>query len=76
MKPIKIEQENLKEAINNGPTYIQVGNKNFMLLEIEDINKNDGYLVTDPVEESKLLEALNEYNPILSEEDINNKLGR
>jgi hypothetical protein len=74
MKPIKVEQKNLEEAVNSGPTSIQVGNKKFLLMEIEEVNKNDGYVVSEPEEESKLLEALNEYNPILSEKEINKSL--
>lgn len=76
MKPIRIEEENLKEAINNGPAYIQVGDKKFMLMEIEQVGKDDSYVVSDPAEESKLLEAMNEYNPILSEKEISKKLKR
>jgi len=76
MKPIRIEEENLKKAVNNGPTYIQVGDKIFMLIEIEEVDKNGSYVVTDPVEESKLFEAMNEYNPILSEKEINERLNR
>lgn len=36
MKLIKIELENLKEAVNKGPTFIQVDNKKYMLMEIEE----------------------------------------
>lgn len=76
MKPIKIEQEGLKEAIKSGKTYIQVGNKKFLLVEVEEVNKNDFYVVSDKEEETKLLEALNKYNPILSEEEMNKSLRR
>jgi len=77
MKPIKIEQKDLKEAINNGHSYIQVDNKKYLLLEIEEVNRNDNcYVVSDPAEEKKLLEALKNYNPILSEEEINETLRR
>lgn len=76
MKPIKIEEENLKEAVNNGPTVIQVGDRTFMLMEIEEIDEDGRYVASDPVEEAKLLEAINEYNPILSEKEINERLNR
>jgi len=76
MKPIRIEEENLKEAVNNGPAYIQVGDKTFMLMEIEEVDEDGSYVVSDPVEESKLLEAMNEYNPILSEKEVNERLNR
>lgn len=35
MKPIKIENEEIKKAIYNGNTYIQVGNRKFLLFEID-----------------------------------------
>lgn len=70
MKYIKIDQENLNNAVKSGLTYIEVANKKFMLMEIEEVNSVESYLVTDPVEESKLLEALNDYNPILSNKEI------
>ena len=76
MKPIKIEQEGLKEAIKSGKSYIQVDNKKFLLVEVEEVNKNDFYVVSDKEEETKLLEALNKYNPILSEEEMNKSLRR
>jgi len=76
VKPIKIEQEDLKEAIKNGHSYFQVDNKKYVLLEIEEVNKNDYYIVSDSVEEKKLQEGLNKHNPILSEEEINEMLRR
>ncbi|OZU87627.1 hypothetical protein CIL03_16190 [Virgibacillus indicus] len=76
MKPIKVEQENLKEAIKNGQSYIQVDDKKYLLLEVDEINQNENYVVSDPVEEKKLLDALNKHNPILTEDEINKMLKR
>ncbi|MCD1262026.1 hypothetical protein B5M42_024915 [Paenibacillus athensensis] len=38
--------------------------------------ETDVYEVTDPDEEDQLLRALNENNPLLSEEDINRMIGQ
>ena len=76
MKPIKVEHEDLKRTIQNGHSYIEVDNKKYLLLEVEEVNKNDCYTVSDPIERSKLLEALNQHNPILSDEEINKMLRR
>ena len=45
-------------------------------MEVENSKETDCYEVTDPDEEKQLLKALNENNPILSEEEIKNKLGK
>lgn len=74
MEPIKIENEDIKKAIESSQPYIQVGTRRFLLLEIEDINNLDCYEVTDPEEEKRLVEALNENNPILSDEEIKKML--
>lgn len=70
MEPIRIEHEDIKKAIQSGHSYIQVGKRKFLLLEVEELNNNDCYVVTDPEEEEQLMTALNGNNPILSEEDI------
>jgi hypothetical protein len=74
MEPIRIDQDDVKKAIQSGHSYIQVGKRKYLLMEVEEVNKDDGYLVTDPEEETKLLEALEEDNPILSEEEIKKML--
>lgn len=74
MDPIKIEQKEIKEAIRSGNQYIQVGNRKFLLFEVEEVNDNNYYIVTDPEEEQQLLEALNENNQILDDEEIKNLL--
>jgi hypothetical protein len=70
MEPIRIEHDDIKKAIQSGHSYIQVGNRKFLLMEVEDVSNDDCYEVTDPEEEKQLMEALNENNPILTEEEI------
>ncbi|WP_428909799.1 hypothetical protein [Niallia sp. Krafla_26] len=70
MEPIRIEHEDIKKAIQSGHSYIQVGKRKFLLLEVEEVSNSDCYEVTDPEEEKQLMAALNENNPILSEEEI------
>jgi hypothetical protein len=43
-------------------------------MEVEDVSNDDCYEVTDPEGEKKIMEALNENNPILSEEEIKKML--
>lgn len=74
MEPIRIEQDDIKKAIQSGHLYIQVGKRKFLLLEVEEVNNDDCYEVTDPDEEKRLIAALNENNPILSEEEIKKML--
>ena len=76
MKPIKIDNLDIKKVIQSGNSYIQVGERKFLLMEVENAKETDCYEVTDPDEEKQLLKALNENNPILSEEEIKNKLGK
>ena len=58
-----------QREIQSGHSYIQVGRR-FLLLEVEEVSNHDCYEVTDPEEEKQLMAALNENNPILSEEEI------
>lgn len=41
-----------------------------MLFEVEEVNDSNVYHVTDEEEKKQLLKALNEDNPILSNEEI------
>ncbi|GAE28254.1 hypothetical protein JCM9140_4468 [Halalkalibacter wakoensis JCM 9140] len=75
MKPIKIDNLDIIKIINSGNTYIQVGERKFLLLEVENAKETDCYEVTDPEEEEQLLMALNEDNPILTDKEINEILG-
>lgn len=75
MKPIKIENEEMKKAICSGNAYIQVENRKFLLFEIDQMKEPNGYEVTDPDEEKQLLKALQSDNPVLDEEEINRILG-
>ncbi|WP_096203120.1 hypothetical protein [Bacillus sp. FJAT-45350] len=70
MEPIRIEHEDIKKIIQSGHSYIQIGKRKFLLMEVEDISNDDCYEVTDPEEEKQLTAALNGNNPILTEEEI------
>ncbi|MBM4761452.1 hypothetical protein [Bacillus sp. B15-48] len=74
MEPIRIEQGDIKKAIQSGHSYIQVGKRTFLLLEVEDLCNEGCDEVTDSEEEERLVEALNENNPILSDEEIKKML--
>jgi hypothetical protein len=74
VKPIKVENEDLKRAVNFGDPYIQIDNRKFLLIEVDQIKEPNAYEVTDSKEEKKLLKALEENNPILSDEEIEKML--
>lgn len=74
MEPIRIEQDDIKKAIQSGHSYIQIGNRKFLLMEVEDVSNDDCYEVTDPEEEKQLMAALNKNNPILTVEEITKML--
>lgn len=76
MKPIKVDHKDIKNAVKTGNSYIQVGERKFLLMEVEETNDGAVYEVTDLEEEKQLLYALDGDNPILSEEEINNMLRR
>jgi hypothetical protein len=52
-----------------------IGNRKFLLFEVDQISEKDVYEVTDNEEERLLLEALEGDNPILSETEIDKMLG-
>jgi hypothetical protein len=74
MKPIKVENEDLKRAIKLGESYIQIEERKFLLFEVDQVHDANIYEVTDLEEESQLLKALGNQNPILSEDEINRML--
>ncbi|WP_138420436.1 hypothetical protein [Aquibacillus sediminis] len=76
MEPIRIEHDDVKKAIQSGHSYIQVGQRKFLLIEVEDVDNDDCYEVTDPEEEKQLKAALHENNPILTNEEIKQMLER
>ncbi|UNC93508.1 hypothetical protein [Candidatus Contubernalis alkaliaceticus] len=76
MKPVKINSQEILEAINSGNGYIQVDGREFLLLEVEKIDDASIYEVTDLEEEKQLLQALNKNNPILSDKEIDSMLGK
>ncbi|MEW4305817.1 hypothetical protein Q0N12_10470 [Rossellomorea marisflavi] len=74
LEPIRINQADVKKAIQSGHPYIQVDNKKFLLMEVEEMSDDGGYHVTDPDEEKQLVIALEEDNPILSKNEIRKML--
>lgn len=75
MEPVKIENEEIKKVIGSGQDYIQIGNRKFLLFEVDQIKEPNMYEVTDPDEEHHLLKALEHENPVLSEAEITRMLG-
>ena len=75
MKVIKIQNKDVLEAVNSGSLYIEVGNRKFVLFEVEQYNDATVYEVTDTEEEHLLVEALDGDNPILSDLEIDKILG-
>jgi hypothetical protein len=74
MKPIIVKNEEIKKAVVSGESYFQIGDRKFTLFEIDQISEPIVYEVSDPVEEKKLLEALENENPVLSEDAIKRML--
>ncbi len=75
MKPIKVENEDILKAVSSELPYIEIGNRKFLLFEVDQISETDVYEVTDNEEERLLLDALKGDNPILSEAEIDKMLG-
>lgn len=76
MKLLKLNNEELSEAIASGDTYIQIGSRKFMLFEIDEISQSGNYEVTDLEEEMLLLDAMNAENPSLSKQEVLEQLAR
>ncbi|GIP36067.1 hypothetical protein [Paenibacillus sp. J2TS4] len=70
MKPVKIDNEDIIKVIQSGFPYIQVGDRKFLLMEVNEVNQEGIYEVTDPAEEEQLLKALNQSNPIIPDDQI------
>jgi hypothetical protein len=75
MKPIKIENRDIINAITSGDSYIEIDSRKFMLFEVEQVSDPGLYEVIDAEEKKLLLEALEGNNPILSESDVDKMLG-
>lgn len=78
MKAIKIENQDILEAVKSGSSYVEIGNRKFLLVEVEQYPDHDDanvYEVTDNEEKRLLLEALKGDNPILSDSEIDKVLG-
>lgn len=76
MKLVKLENDELTNAITDGDTYIQVGNRKFMLFEVEEVSQSGYYEVTEPEEERLLLEAMYEDNPSFTTQYVLEQLAR
>ncbi|NWQ39726.1 hypothetical protein MLOOGBEN_03295 [Bacillus sp. EB106-08-02-XG196] len=74
MEQIIVENEEIIKAVNSGQSYFQIGDRLFMLFEVDLINEPNVYEVSDSEEERKLLESLENDNPILSEGEIKRML--
>ncbi|MNN72777.1 hypothetical protein D3C81_1888410 [compost metagenome] len=67
MKVVKLNNEELNDAISRGPAYIEVGERKFMLFEVE---QGGYYDVTDPEEVKLLLDALEGHHPSLTKQEV------
>ncbi len=70
MKLLKLNNEELSNAITSGDTYVQIGSRKFMLFEVDEISQSGNYEVTNPEEEMLLLDAMNVDNPSLSRQEV------
>lgn len=76
MKLLKLNNEELTNAITNGDSYIQIGSRKFMLFEVDEISPSGNYEVTDSEEEMLLLDSMNADNPSLSKQEVLEQLAR
>jgi len=76
MKLLKLDNEELTNAITSGDIYIQIGSRKFMLFEVDEISQSGLYEVTDSEEEMLLLDAMNADNPSLSKQEVLEQLAR
>jgi hypothetical protein len=73
MKVVKVDNEELSQAISAGDAYIQVGNRKFMLFEVEEVYQTE-YYEADSVEELLLREAMDSENPSLTKKEVLERL--
>jgi hypothetical protein len=65
----------MREKSNSIAAFIhQSQERKSPLMKVEKFRNDNGYQATDPDEEKQLLKALEEDNPILSEEEIKKML--
>ncbi|MEW9700333.1 hypothetical protein [Paenibacillus sp. SI8] len=76
MKLLKLNNEELSDAIISGETYIQIGSRKYMLFEVDEVSQSGNYEVNDPEEEMLLLDAMNADNPSFSKEEVLEQLAR
>lgn len=76
MRILKVDHDEINKAVRDGDTYLQIGNRKFMLFEVEEVSQSGFYEVTDSEEESLLLEAMNGDNPSLPKQEVLEQLSR
>lgn len=57
-KAIRVQDDDLRRALEAGAEYLIVGNRRFLLVEIDDQGDGEFYDVTDPEEVQILDEAI------------------
>lgn len=72
MKLIKLENEELSKAVLDGDMFVQIGNRKYMLFEVDEVRQSDYYDVTDPEEEKLLLEAMQDDTNSYSTQEVLN----
>lgn len=72
MKLIKLENEELSKAVLDGDMFVQIGNRKYMLFEVDEVGQSDYYDVTDPEEEKLLLEAMQDDTNSYSTQEVLN----
>lgn len=64
-RAVRIQDEELRRALEAGTDYLIVGNRRFLLVEVVDQGECQFYDVTDPEEIQVLDEALQDTSPTL-----------
>lgn len=67
-KAIRIRDGELARALESGAEYLIVGQRRFLLVEVDDTG-HEVYDVTDPEEIELVLEAMQDTGPVLSGEE-------
>ncbi|HLO04754.1 MAG TPA: hypothetical protein VK191_16735 [Symbiobacteriaceae bacterium] len=59
-KAVRVQDEQLRRALETGVDYLIIDNRRFLLVEVTDQGEGDHYDVTDPEELKAVDEALQE----------------
>lgn len=65
-KEIYVHDEKLIRAVEEGAEYLVIGQRRFLLVEMDDTADTEPYRVTDPEEISMLRRALQNSEPLLT----------